>query len=235
MQTNTVRYAMQAALFSALHLSALEPVVPNPSYAEKPQAISLARNNKAPNPFATPEGIINDLNSVQEYITKTFNQLLRDFKASATPTVNPIVSNEMLKQFTTLKQALRDLPNVIPSSAPQHHTLELIDDLTAAALSIINAIQTIDGNLQAYFDAFPDSEAYKQILDDSIKKLQNAEKEATSIYNFKKFADLRTVTSAAGIVMNIAKTAREKTVQLLDMVKMPKKKSKNPFKRIFGK
>ncbi len=221
------------ATLSILPLVALEPVVPNA--VGQPQVVSSGRSAKAPNPFATPEGILKDLTSVQQHIAKTFNQLINDFKASATPRVNQIVTNETQKQFTLLKQALRDLPII----TTVYQAKEVSEELYSLSLSVINAIQAIDGNLQGYFDTFPDSQAYKEIIDDSLNKLQNAQKKAEQLYNRFNASwmepEFGTVSKAANILSQIAKTAREKTIQVLDLVKAPKKKSKNPFKRIFGK
>lgn len=197
--------------------------------------ISSPIRGQVPNPFATPEAILNNLGNVQHYISKTFNNLLNDFKASATPQVNPIVTNETQKYFAQLKASIRDLSLLnVDDQTLQTQANQLSNELYTISLSVINAIQAIDGNLQSYFDTFPEGNAYKEVIDDSLRKLQDSAQKAQKIGRLKKSASLDVIAKAGDFLSQIAKTAREKTLQMLDLVKVPKK-SKNPFKRLFGK
>jgi len=185
------------------------------------------------------ENVAQELNRVLDKIKKAYQKQLNDFKARNTPTesVNQIVTPEMLKDIKILKESVKKLDDMM-------FIFDLKDrakDLKEVAFGIINAMQVIDGNLQIYFDLLPEGKEkeYRAVLNDTLATLQKLEKKAAEkrFRNPKKTSvpefEATQITQSASALMDMAKTIRQTTSELMKLVTVkPKKQSR--FKRIFG-
>lgn len=178
------------------------------------------------------------LNNVLANIKNAYKKQLEDFKAATAPKVTPIVP-AIQDEIMTLKNATAQLIDFMSS----YQLKDSATGIRAVALGIINSMQVIDGNLQTYFDLFPEGAAYKEIIDDTLIKLRDLEQKANSIaVEMNKMRrsrgqpfpinEVKALEDCAKIILNIADTVRSSTLNILKLVQ---KKPKNIFKRIFGK